>query len=488
MHLFILSSYKTMVFLKLLPTVTLSFIALLTNTVLAETVKTGHKSTHAQSHQHRYNQQSHAALRHQVFSDMFKTPLINVVFGTQSISHSEASKLLSNSDSNVMQLKYDQSMFICSIPSNLVVTSASASVVDNTEKNRIILQAMAKLKTMGSACLKHSDRLWDYDFCPGKYVRQHHTWPKTSKQKKGGSIEYFLGYMDKEKLTKSKSKVFSAPQLIEDDDNGKHHLRQVWGFGDMCTDIGEHRTVEVQYHCCTHQHISYLREYSVCKYIVSVHTPIMCFHPIFESQKQEAANQIQCKQIEMQPLFPETMSESSYIDAEPKVISAPVTPNVQPKKKFKKWLTAYDMNELGCTSPIQCIKSLQHPIESLDGMDTKKLQSQTDTTSETSADSIESDSTQSNQVPSDHEESNTDEPVMVRITTIEQEWVVFDALLEVRYQLAVERQELAILRLDSLDTKPIIIAGLETALSTNEIHKLYDLVMTMLDSDTRDRN
>eukprot|EP00842_Homolaphlyctis_polyrhiza_P002353 jgi/Hompol1/3118/HPOL_006349-RA len=152
----------------------------------------------------------------------------------------------------------------------------------------------------------------------------------------------------------------------------------------MCPDINDHRSIEVQYHCCDNEHVSFLREYSVCKYVIHVHTPLMCYDRMFQVQTHSAKNKIECMQIDSSLADSATLKLSStqkgaYLVSvdEPSVSKKPNTlqdifdtntnleqqhdgvpdtdaQNSAGSNSQPKWLTVNDMRRNGCASPINC--------------------------------------------------------------------------------------------------------------------------------------
>ncbi|KAI8913725.1 hypothetical protein BC831DRAFT_489776 [Entophlyctis helioformis] len=267
--------------------------------------------------------------RTSVFADYFGLPEFRLVMGTRHLSRQEADHILARSRSRtanaastqVIQVRHAGSEFLCTLPLHPAVDDDDTSSVswnrNNPQTEAVVREAWTRLAALPYACILHTDKLWDYEYCHGRYVRQYYDWPDKPEYKDAEILDYILGYASLEarradldaigsakdgKATSPAAVVVDldnmpASDLVETDESGRHYLRQVWAHGDVCQETGEYRTVEVQFHCCTQQHISYMREYSVCKYVMAVHTPLMCFHPVFKTRERTASNQIECLQV-----------------------------------------------------------------------------------------------------------------------------------------------------------------------------------------------
>lgn len=107
-------------------------------------------------------------------------------------------------------------------------------------------------------------------------------------------LEYTLGEPDD-------ASKWGETSLVEYDDEGRHYLRLLWAHGTICDVTGEPRRLEVQFHCCSEKHISTVREFAVCNYVMVIHTPLVCKLPWFlgtaTERREKKESLISCQPI-----------------------------------------------------------------------------------------------------------------------------------------------------------------------------------------------
>ncbi|KAH6565253.1 hypothetical protein BASA50_009943 [Batrachochytrium salamandrivorans] len=414
-----------------------------------------------------------------VFDDMFSSPMLKMVLSSQVLTNAEASTLHATIPDRIIQLSHGMARYICELPTNLDVLPMSPLGPTDAEQNHIIVQALDKLSHLDSSCMTHNDRLWYYEFCPEKYVRQHYSWPSASGSASQANLEYFLGYFDAAFAPKSAglhAGYPTKPNLVEGGDSGQYYLRQTWGFGAFCEDTGEHRTVEIQYHCCSEEHISYLREYSICKYILVVHTPLMCFHPIFKTQQKDAHGQIECMQLAEDSESAILATKKMYNDEKDTMkLSTLLSSHTPGHSESVEWLTLQDMATRGCKSPIKCRSSSHsdklHP-NSLDQTMVNELLSGASGTIANgepvapSGGGKQSSSAAKKDLPiSSSDMMDLLNTAALEETTIDQEFATIRALKAVRHKLGIARRKLNQMRSEAPVGRPVTVAGMEDSLS-----------------------
>lgn len=163
-------------------------------------------------------------------------------------------------------------------------------------------------RTLGRRCLRTGNGgWWTYELCHNSRIRQYHeqlgyTTSKDSKPRVPKKIiddEYNLGvYKDIEfPAEEEHTYVVNATKGAKGGGNGAYFKVEYSG-GDMCDDdkdvkdaaivagtagaIGVHRASSVRYYCGAEYSVS-VNEDSTCHYLVEVHVPELCHHPLFKS-------------------------------------------------------------------------------------------------------------------------------------------------------------------------------------------------------------
>ncbi|KAL2911760.1 Protein OS-9 [Polyrhizophydium stewartii] len=306
-----------------------------------------------------------------VFPDAFRSPMFRLVFRSQQLSRGEAERLYQNHIQ--VDMNHAGQQYLCGIPRRPAHQAPVQHRRSPESDHAIISEALARLERLSRAgCLDYKDRFWDYQFCHMAHVKQYFMWPDSPEYASRKDLEYTLGvYADDQTAAHSdvrtsarqpkspisqltpgpaqgvhRTALPAGSELVETDEGGRHYLRQMWGLGDLCEEIGDYRTIEVQYHCCDEEHVAHMREYAVCRYSIVVHTPLMCFHSIFESQHHKASNEISCVGVAPAQLD----SSSQAIDQTAQGYAAPTTAS-----EPARWLTLSNIFEAKCASPVNCV-------------------------------------------------------------------------------------------------------------------------------------
>ncbi|CAE6334971.1 unnamed protein product [Rhizoctonia solani] len=116
----------------------------------------------------------------------------------------------------------------------------------------------------------------------------------------------------------------------------QRYLVQRWGDGTQCDKTGRKRQIEIQFHCSMSSvdQIMFVKEVSVCNYLIVIHTPRICSEPGFKSQRDSVkAAPIRCRQVvpESTVEFDRTLLESPVPRSVPPVL--PILPPAPPIQK-----------------------------------------------------------------------------------------------------------------------------------------------------------
>ncbi|KAG8748719.1 Protein OS-9 [Ceratobasidium sp. 414] len=123
----------------------------------------------------------------------------------------------------------------------------------------------------------------------------------------------------------------------------QRYLVQRWGDGTQCDKTGRKREIEIQFHCSMSSvdHIVFVKEVSVCNYLIVIHTPRICSEPGFRSQRDSVkAAPVRCREIVSHETvaFDHTQLESPVPNtlAPSRPILPPAPPPAQAKDKSAK--------------------------------------------------------------------------------------------------------------------------------------------------------
>ncbi|CAE7200804.1 unnamed protein product [Rhizoctonia solani] len=116
----------------------------------------------------------------------------------------------------------------------------------------------------------------------------------------------------------------------------QRYLVQRWGDGTQCDKTGRKRQIEIQFHCSMSSvdQIMFVKEVSVCNYLIVIHTPRICSEPGFKSQRDSVkAAPIRCRHIVPEDAveFDRTQFESTVPHSVPPAL--PILPAAPPVHK-----------------------------------------------------------------------------------------------------------------------------------------------------------
>ncbi|GAA5858491.1 hypothetical protein JCM8547_007330 [Rhodosporidiobolus lusitaniae] len=245
--------------------------------------------------------------------------------------------------------------FLCTVPA---VTDEASRKADEQaeedalaraeERERGVQHGLALLEPMKQGCLFQRQGWFTYSFCYGREIRQYH------EIRVAGSVgpsedphadSYTLGVApETAALTAGPKYGSGSPELAKSDsyipsklgggdgagwDEGGKYLVQTWSDGTICDKTGTPRMVEVQYHCSTQtlDRIALIRETSICRYVLLIHTPRLCSEPLFiegQLKQQAPAATIECQPVVKK--FREQLPET--VDPAPPAPAPPAEPHV----------------------------------------------------------------------------------------------------------------------------------------------------------------
>ncbi|CAE6425996.1 unnamed protein product [Rhizoctonia solani] len=116
----------------------------------------------------------------------------------------------------------------------------------------------------------------------------------------------------------------------------QRYLVQRWRDGTQCDKTGRKRQIEIQFHCSMSSvdQIMFVKEVSVCNYLIVIHTPRICSEPGFKSQRDSVkAAPIRCRHIvpEETVEFDRTQLESPVPRSVPPAL--PILPPAPPVQR-----------------------------------------------------------------------------------------------------------------------------------------------------------
>ncbi|GAA5966599.1 hypothetical protein JCM3765_005670 [Sporobolomyces pararoseus] len=236
--------------------------------------------------------------------------------------------------------------FLCTVPSVTIAekrrAQRQAELDESTrqlERQRGLERGLALLEPMRGGCIYLKQNWFTYSFCYGSEIRQFHAvqvaGSPTPKEDPNAEA-YTLGHSPEPSIYSSNPKYGSGSlQLAKKEalipstlgglegvglDESGRYLVQIWEGGTTCDKTGLPRTVEVQFHCNTQtiDRIALIRETSICRYVLLIHTPRLCAEPLFlegAGKSSEPASTIECQPIVSKLPNPEREQISSTPEA-----------------------------------------------------------------------------------------------------------------------------------------------------------------------------
>ncbi|XP_071729578.1 protein OS-9 homolog [Rutidosis leptorrhynchoides] len=204
--------------------------------------------------------------------------------------HTEDSPFFPDDDQeSVVMPKKNGDKFICYLPKVEKNKSGKPSIQENTTSLILETEKPFKLKTpdelleaLKDRCFIRQEGWWSYEFCYHKKLRQIHVENDKVVQ------EFVLGEYDAE-ATVSYNRNLSDISTLKDprskDASQRYHAHQ-YKNGTTCDLTNEPRETEVRFVCSEPRAmISSITELSTCKYALTIQTPTLCKHPLFQEER-----------------------------------------------------------------------------------------------------------------------------------------------------------------------------------------------------------
>ncbi|QRW00154.1 glucosidase II beta subunit-like protein [Ceratobasidium sp. AG-Ba] len=168
------------------------------------------------------------------------------------------------------------------------------------------------LQPLSGKCLYHRQGWFTYSYCHNDHVRQFREMTHGHPHPIQGRIPeedteweaYNLGVSPAAKQKAgsdvSRQAEAAAANLELQRAADQRYLVQRWGDGTQCDKTGRKREIEIQFHCSMSSvdHIVFVKEVSVCNYLIVIHTPRICSEPGFKSQRDSVkAAPVRCREI-----------------------------------------------------------------------------------------------------------------------------------------------------------------------------------------------
>ncbi|KAH7340232.1 hypothetical protein B0J17DRAFT_650430 [Rhizoctonia solani] len=204
------------------------------------------------------------------------------------------------------------------------------------------------LQPLTGKCLYHRQGWFTYSYCHNDHVRQFREMTHGHPHPIQGRIPqedteweaYNLGVSPAAKHKGvndvSRQAEAAAANLELQKAADQRYLVQRWGDGTQCDKTGRKRQIEIQFHCSMSSvdQIMFVKEVSVCNYLIVIHTPRICSEPGFKSQRDSVkAAPIRCRHIVPEDTvhFDRTQLESSVPHSVPPAL--PILPPAPPIHK-----------------------------------------------------------------------------------------------------------------------------------------------------------
>ena len=219
---------------------------------------------------------------------------------------------LSNREYKVMKLSSQD--YLCTIPvlqpdaPENRTANELAKAEEAKELTRATISGWDLLSDLGDRCLYFGSGWWTYRFCKNTEIVQFHaaavTPPGQPPRRDLSTAEFVLGAEPAAPVGSSQKvrrEPDEQPLPAEVQVKGEQrYLVQRLERGTTCDLTGRERTIEVQYHCVPglkDARISWIKEVTICAYLMVVNTPKLCNDVAFLPPKETTANPISCQLI-----------------------------------------------------------------------------------------------------------------------------------------------------------------------------------------------
>ncbi|KAF4121985.1 protein OS-9 [Geosmithia morbida] len=206
-----------------------------------------------------------------------------------------------------------------------------AKAEEAKELSRATASGWELLGDLEGRCLYFGSGWWTYKFCKNREIVQFHAAavnvPGQPPRRDPSTIEFVLGSVPTIPMSSTYNRQQQQQQSHDggggnedgqqdssnDNDNDRkplpaevqtkgeqRYLVQRLEAGTVCDLTGRERTIEVQYHCVpglSDAKISWIKEVTICAYLMVVNTPHLCNDVAFLPPKETTANPISCQPI-----------------------------------------------------------------------------------------------------------------------------------------------------------------------------------------------
>lgn len=183
----------------------------------------------------------------------------------------------------------DGQKYLCFLPKVEKAKSETPVIQQNVTSMIVETQNRIKLKTpdellevLKDKCLLRQEGWWKYEFCYHKKIRQFHLEDEKVVQ------EFILGNYDSE-ATSAFNQNLSDVSTLKDprskDASQRYHAHQ-YTSGTTCDLTNQPRETEVRFVCSEPRAmITSITELSTCKYALTIQSPMLCKHPLFQEER-----------------------------------------------------------------------------------------------------------------------------------------------------------------------------------------------------------
>ncbi|XP_061950978.1 protein OS-9 homolog isoform X2 [Populus nigra] len=159
-----------------------------------------------------------------------------------------------------------------------------SSMIVETEERVKLKTPDELLEVLKGSCFVRQEGWWSYELCYQNKIRQFHV----EDEKEKAVQEFILGVYDEE-ATAAFNQNLSDISTLKDhrskDASQRYHAHQ-YTNGTICDLTNEPRETEVRFVCSEPRAmISSVIELSTCKYALTVQSPMLCKHPLFQEER-----------------------------------------------------------------------------------------------------------------------------------------------------------------------------------------------------------
>ncbi|XP_021741834.1 protein OS-9 homolog [Chenopodium quinoa] len=217
-------------------------------------------------------------------SDRSREPKYKIEFHSEDAPHSPG-----DDQESVFMPNEDGKNYLCFLPkiekpkSGKPVSQYNTSgMIMESEKRMKVKTPDELLEVLEGQCFLRQEGWWTYEFCYKKKLLQLHLEDDKIAQ------EFVLGEYDPE-ATAAYNQNLSDISILKDphskDASQRYHAHQ-YTNGTVCDLTKQHRETEVRFVCSEGKSmITSITELSTCKYALTVQSPMLCSHPLFQEER-----------------------------------------------------------------------------------------------------------------------------------------------------------------------------------------------------------